>query len=247
MNNEAIAVIAGQTITMTDFDAYAENLPQEQRAYLENPQAKQHFIDQMITMRLFEQLGKEEKLNEGEEYKRIMAEAEREILAQIAVRETVKDITVTEEEAKTYYEEHHDQFTKGETAHAKHILVDSEEQCQSIKEEIENGTKSFEDAAKEYSTCPSNAKGGDLGEFGKGQMVKEFEDAAFEAEIGSVAGPVKTQFGYHLVKVESRTDAAVAAFEEVKEQIENQLVQQKRNECYQNKIAELKAKYMTEA
>ena len=81
----------------------------------------------MITMRLFEQLGKEEKLNEGEEYKRIMAEAEREILAQIAVRETVKDITVTEEEAKTYYEEHHDQFTKGETAHAKHILVDSEE------------------------------------------------------------------------------------------------------------------------
>ena len=74
MSNETIAVIAGETITNADFDAYVENLPQEQKAYLANPQAKQHFIDQMIAMRLFEQLGKEEKLNESEEYKRIMAE-----------------------------------------------------------------------------------------------------------------------------------------------------------------------------
>ena len=63
MSNETIAVIAGETITNADFDAYVENLPQEQKAYLANPQAKQHFIDQMIAMRLFEQLGKEEKLN----------------------------------------------------------------------------------------------------------------------------------------------------------------------------------------
>lgn len=247
MSNETIAVIAGETITNADFDAYVENLPQEQKAYLANPQAKQHFIDQMIAMRLFEQLGKEEKLNESEEYKRIMAEAEREILAQIAVRETIKNVAVTEEEEKAYYEEHKQQFTKGATAHAKHILVESEEQCTSIKAEIENGTKSFEDAAKEYSTCPSNARGGDLGEFSRGQMVKEFEDVAFEAEVGSISDPVKTQFGYHLVKVEGRTEASVAPFEEVKETIENQLVQQKRNEVYQAKIDELKAKYMQEA
>ena len=75
-------------------------------------------------------------------------------------------------------------------------------------------------------------------------MVKEFEDAAFEAEIGTIAGPVKTQFGYHLVKVESRTESSLLPLEEVKEKIEGQLLQQKRNEVYQKKIAELKEKYM---
>ena len=247
MTNEVIAVIDGETLTTADFDAYVENLPAEQKAYMANPQAKQHFIDQMITMRLFAKLGADEKLDESAEYKRIMEEAQREILAQIAVRETVKDVTVSEEEAKAYYDAHQEQFTKSGTAHAKHILVDTEEKCQEVKAEIENGTKSFEDAAKEYSTCPSGAQGGDLGEFGKGQMVKEFEDVAFEAEIGSISAPVKTQFGYHLVKVENRTEASVLSYEEVKEKIENQLLQEKRNEVYQAKIAELKAKYMKEA
>ena len=244
MTNEVLAVIAGETITTSDFDAYVENLPQEQKAYLANPQAKQHFIDQMITMRLFAKLGEDEKLNESDEYKRIMEEAQREVLAQIAVREVVKDLTVSEEEIKSYYEGHKDQFTKAGTVTAKHILTDTEEKCQDIKAEIEDGTKSFEDAAKEYSTCPSGAQGGSLGEFGKGQMVKEFEDAAFEAEIGTIAGPVKTQFGYHLVKVEGRTESSLLPLEEVKEKIEGQLLQQKRNEVYQKKIAELKEKYM---
>lgn len=244
MTNEILATIAGETITQADFDAYVENFPQEQKARLSNPQAKQHFIDQMITMRLFAKFGEDEKLNETEEYQRIMAEAQREILAQIAVREAIKDATVSESEIKEYYDTHAEQFTKGATVQAKHILVESEEQCQSIKEEIESGKKSFEDAAKEYSTCPSNARGGDLGTFSKGQMVKEFEDVAFEAEVGSISSPVKTQFGYHLVKVENRSDASQLPLEEVKEKIEQQLVQEKRNELYQAKIAELKEKYM---
>ena len=100
-----------------------------------------------------------------------------------------------------------------------------------------------EDAAKEFSTCPSGQRGGDLGEFGKGQMVKEFEDAAFAAEIGHVVGPVKTQFGYHLIKVEEKKDAAEASFDEVKEQIKSQLKQQKQGDAYSKKVAELTEKY----
>lgn len=84
----------------------------------------------------------------------------------------------------------------GETVHAKHILVDDEDKCQEILEKIIGEETTFEDAAKEFSTCPSKEKGGDLGPFGRGQMVKEFEDAAFAAEVGHVVGPVKTQFGY---------------------------------------------------
>ena len=160
------------------------------------------------------------------------------------MRDMLKDITVTEEEQKAFYEENKAQFGKGATVSAKHILTDSEEKCQTILKNIEAGEKTFEDAAREFSTCPSGAKGGDLGEFGKGQMVKEFEDAAFDAEIGKVVGPVKTQFGYHLIKVEKKNEPKTAEFEEVKGQIYQQLLGKKQNDAYEAKVKELKDKYL---
>ena len=84
---------------------------------------------------------------------------------------------------------------------ASHILVESEAQALRIKKDIENGDITFEAAAKKYSTCPSGANGGDLGYFRRNQMVKPFEDAAFSQNIGTISNPVKTQFGYHLIKV----------------------------------------------
>ncbi len=90
-------------------------------------------------------------------------------------------------------------------ATARHILVDTEEQCQSLKDEITGGVE-FADLAKQHSSCPSGQKGGDLGEFGPGMMVREFDEVVFSADVGTVQGPVKTQFGYHLLEVTSRTD-----------------------------------------
>ncbi len=84
---------------------------------------------------------------------------------------------------------------------AEHILVKTEAEANDIKTQIEEGKISFEDAAKEYSKCPSKANGGDLGYFGRGMMVKEFETASFEGEVGKVSNPVQTQFGWHLIKV----------------------------------------------
>lgn len=90
-------------------------------------------------------------------------------------------------------------------ASARHILVESEELCEELKAKIAGG-EDFAEVAREYSTCPSSSKGGDLGEFGPGQMVKEFDNVVFSAELNEVQGPVKTQFGYHLLEVTSRTD-----------------------------------------
>jgi peptidyl-prolyl cis-trans isomerase C len=84
--------------------------------------------------------------------------------------------------------------------HAEHILVKSAVEAQQIKKEIDNGG-SFEAYARAYSLCPSGRNGGDLGYFGKGQMVKEFEKAAFNTPVGEVSNPVYTQFGWHLIKV----------------------------------------------
>jgi peptidyl-prolyl cis-trans isomerase C len=88
-------------------------------------------------------------------------------------------------------------------ATASHILVDSEERCNEIKAEIENGL-SFAEAAKANSTCPSSAQGGDLGKFGPGQMVPEFDKAIFSGDVGVLYGPIKTQFGYHLIDITGR-------------------------------------------
>ena len=88
-------------------------------------------------------------------------------------------------------------------ATARHILVDTEEKCSELKTKIEEGT-SFEDVAKENSNCPSSAQGGDLGKFGPGQMVPEFDKAVFSGDVGVLYGPIQTQFGYHLLEVTSR-------------------------------------------
>ena len=91
------------------------------------------------------------------------------------------------------------------SAKARHILVDTEEKCNDLKQQITDGSD-FAEVARDNSSCPSGKTGGDLGEFGPGQMVKEFDEVVFSGEVGVVHGPVKTQFGYHLLEITSRTD-----------------------------------------
>ena len=90
------------------------------------------------------------------------------------------------------------------TARARHILVTTEEACAELKTQLETGSD-FATLAAEHSQCPSSKQGGDLGEFGPGQMVKEFDEVVFSATIGEIQGPIQTQFGYHLIEVTSRT------------------------------------------
>ncbi|CAM3319335.1 peptidylprolyl isomerase [Halomonas lysinitropha] len=88
-------------------------------------------------------------------------------------------------------------------ASARHILVDSEAKCNELKSEIEGG-RDFAEVAREHSSCPSGKQGGELGTFGPGQMVPEFDKVVFEGDVGKVHGPVKTQFGYHLLEITDR-------------------------------------------
>jgi len=90
------------------------------------------------------------------------------------------------------------------TASAKHILVQDEAKCQELKDKITSGDMTFEEAARDSSLCPSGVKGGDLGRFGQGQMVPEFDKVVFNDEVGVLHGPVKTQFGFHLLLITDR-------------------------------------------
>ena len=244
MNQEVLAVIAGEKITQADFDRYLQGVPREQQAYASNPQFKEKFLEQLVSLYLFAQKGEDDKLAESEEFQAVMANARREILAQFAMRDLLKDVAVEADEVEAFYDLNKAQFQKGESVCAKHILVDTEEECNDILAKVTSGEMTFEAAAKEFSKCPSGQNGGDLGEFGKGQMVPEFEQAAFAAELGQVVGPVVTQFGAHLIKVEAKSAATVAVLEEVEAQIRQHLLQQKQHQVYSEEINNLKAKYM---
>jgi len=91
------------------------------------------------------------------------------------------------------------------TAIARHILVSDQQQCEEIKAQIQAGS-GFAELAQQYSLCPSGSRGGDLGEFSPGMMVKEFDDIVFNEAVGQVHGPVQTQFGYHLIEITQRSD-----------------------------------------
>lgn len=242
--SKVIAKIAGKELTENDYQAFLHKIPEDQRAYADHPQAKAMYVEQFLAQHLFAQMGEDLKLDETDEFAELMSVMRKEILSQLAMAQTLKGIEVTSGEAKAFYDENQAMFVKGEEVHAKHILVEDEAKANELMAAIEKGEITFEEAAKANSTCPSKEQGGDLGRFGKGQMVPEFENAAFEAEVGKVVGPVKTHFGYHIIRVEDKSEAATQAFQDVKAQIENQLMQQKSSVAFSEKLAELKAAYL---
>lgn len=239
-----LATVDGVNITEAEVDAFIANLPREQQMYAQNPDFRQQCFNEVLSIHLYAKMGKEEKLEETAEFKRAIENAKKDILAQLAMRKVLSSVSVSEEECREYYNDHKSRFQREASATAKHILVESEEECLKILEAINAGEKEFEQAAREYSSCPSGAKGGDLGTFGPGQMVPEFDKAAFEAEIGKVVGPVKTNFGYHLIKVEDRTEAKIAEFEMVESQVKKMVTQQKQADAYAAKFAELRELYL---
>ena len=131
-------------------------------------------------------------------------------------------------------------FNAGDTVSASHILVDSAEQAEALMGAIQAGEITFEAAAQEYSSCPSGQQGCALGEFGRGQMVPEFDEACFSMEVGELRGPVQTQFGFHVIRLNAKNEARVMEYSEVKDQILQHLTNQKQADAYRSKVNQLK-------
>jgi len=159
-----------------------------------------------------------------------------------------------EEKVKKYYDEHPDEFSQKEMVAASHILLSTQEaadetaiaavkaEADKLKEQLgkEDG-KTFEELATAHSDCPSKAQGGSLGEFGRGQMVPEFEKAAFTQKIGEVGAPIKTQFGYHLIKVTDKKEAKTTPYAEVQEELASSLFEQAKGKEVQSYLTQLRS------
>ena len=194
--------------------------------------------------------------NVGHDITSFKSEVKEELLISNHVQNILKSVTKpTENEAKEYFEKNKESFNSKESVSASHILLKVEpgsaeknksEQLKSIetlrKQLITSKGKDFAKIAKEKSDCPSGAKGGDLGNFGRGQMVPSFEKAAFTQEIGEIGEVVETQFGYHIIMVTDKTKGGQKSFDEVKEEINRRIEGPKREATMRKFIADLESK-----
>ena len=243
MEKKILAKVGQKEITNLDVQGAIQGLDPFQAQQFQTEEGQKYVLDDLINQELLYMYAKDNKIDQDEEFRTEMKRVEENVLKQYVINKILTSVKLTEEEKKAFFEAQKQSFSKPETASAKHILVDSEEKANDILGKINAGEVSFEDAAKEHSTCPSKDAGGDLGTFGRGQMVPEFENAVFNMNNGEVSGPVKTQFGYHLIKLENKNESSIPEYDEVAEEVGKTLLFQKQGEVYQQKLNAVKEKY----
>lgn len=241
--DKILAKVGALTVTEKEVDEFIAELGQRGQGY-NTPDARREILEQIISSKLLLLDARHNLLEAEPEFKAELAKLRENLLINYAGNKVISAVKVSDEDVKKYYEDNIDRFKQGETVNADHILVESEEKALEILAKIESGEVSFADAAKQHSTCPSGQRGGNLGDFGRGQMVPEFDKAVFELEVGEITkAPVKTQFGYHLIKLNSKSESSVMPYEQIAPQLSEMLLNERRREAYERKINQLKILY----
>jgi len=255
-NGEVVAKIGEEEISKDQFydrllEMYGsqvlDSMITEKIVELEAKKAKISVTDEDVQKELdkmIEQVGGEEMFNFQLAYSGYTMDQMKEELKNYLtiVKILEPKIEITDEEINSYFEENKDRFAQEEEVQASHILVDDEETANKVKKLLDDGGD-FAALAKEYSKDGSAQSGGDLGYFTKGEMVQEFEYAAFSMEIGQVSEPVKSEYGYHIIKVTDKKEAQEATLENSKDEIKDILRNQKVNELYPTWITEMQEQY----
>ena len=243
MNDRILATVGTLSVTESEVNELAAALASRGQNY-NTPEGRNAIVEQLINNKLLLLDARKNLYEHTPEFKAQLEKVKEDMLVNFSMAKTLGAVKpVSDADAKEYYEKNQDTFVSGDTVNASHILVDSAEKAQSLLDEIRAGSVSFEDAARKHSTCPSGENGGNLGEFTRGQMVPEFDAAVFTMEEGEIKGPVKTQFGYHLIKLNTKTTSKPLAFEEIKEQIKALLQKEREQQALRSKINQLKILY----
>lgn len=239
LQDKVLATVGGNQIMESDLEEAIQSMGQRGQSY-NNPQGRAILLEQLISRKLFLMDAQKNLYEREPAFKEQLARIKEDMLTNYAIQKSVERVKVTDEEVKKFFEENPQQFVTGTTFNASHILVADENTANELLGKINGGEISFEDAAKANSTCPSGQQGGELGDFGHGQMVPEFEKACEEMEVGAISAPVQTQFGWHLIKLNKREEGSAMKFADVKDEIRNALLGQKQQAAYQSKINQLK-------
>ena len=241
--DKILAKVGALSVTESEVDEFHAGLGARGQAY-NNPEGRKVILEQLIGNKLILQDARRNLLEGEAEYRAELARVKERLVIRYAQNKILSAVKVTDSEVAEYYESHKSELAGGESVSAAHILVDTEEKALEILAKIKSGEVTFEDAARENSSCPSGQNGGDLGTFTRGQMVPEFDKAVFEMAVGEITdAPVKTQFGYHLIKLSAKNESKVPSLDEVKAELTEALLNEKRREAYEKKLTQLKIVY----
>lgn len=216
-----LARVQGVEIRQADLDAAEEDIGGQTTAQMSPEQKREYLLSFVIDLTLAAKAAEQRNVQDGPDFARKMTYYRNKLLVETLLN-TETRTRVTEEEMRKIYDEQRARITPEDEVRARHILVETEEEAKALIAQIRGGAD-FEAVAKEKSKDPGGARnGGDLGFFTKGQMVPEFAEAAFAMQAGQLSqAPVKSQFGWHIIKVEERRQRQIPSFEQVRGQIED--------------------------
>lgn len=236
-----IAKIDKAPITQDDFTKEVSRVPEWARPQFQGDEGKNSFLDELIKRELIYQHALKMKLNKDEEYIDKVKEFEKMTLVSLVLKKEIEDKAVVDDtEARTFFDQNKDKFVIGTQLKASHILVETEDEAKSIHDKIKKG-ENFAALAKKHSKDKGSAEnGGDLGYFTKGKMVPEFENAAAGLKVGEVSEPVRTRFGFHIIKLTDIQQGTQATFEQSAEAIKRQLIAEKRKNLFDTFVEKLK-------
>lgn len=238
--DKIIARVNGEPITQNELQVKIDRLPPYYRA-LANQQ-KEKFLDEIINERLFLKEAYKRGVDRNRDVKDLMEEAKKKIMiAKFIEDEITKNTKISDKEIEDYYKLRKKEFVAPERYKASHILVSTESEAKKVLERLKNN-EDFAVVAKEVSIDPSKANGGDLGYFAEGQMIPDFEAACFKLEVGQTSGAVKTQFGYHIIKLTDKKPSQARTLIEVSDQIKLRLLDMKKREKLEGIIKNLRKK-----
>ena len=223
-DSKVVAKVNGVEITEKDLD-FARAEVGDQLANIPAKDRRRDLVLYLIENQLLAGAAKKESMDQGDQSEDLMKYYQRRALHDAYFNQKIR-AAVTDEQLKKIYDEQVTKIKPQTEYRARHILVKNEEDAHDIIERLNRGSD-FAELAKEKSTGPSGAQGGDLGYFTKGRMVPEFEEAAIKLKKGDVSDPVKTQFGWHVIKLEDVRESKPPAFDEVKGGLKSGLVRQK--------------------
>ncbi|MEI8355122.1 MAG: peptidylprolyl isomerase [Deltaproteobacteria bacterium] len=237
---KALAEVNGTVITVEDFKSEVGNLPPYLKPMAQTPDGKKELLDSMIVRELVLEQARKDGVDKSKEVVNKLEDLKKRVIVEAYLKKKIEqDIKITDADMKAFYDKNIEKFKTPDQVKASHILVKSEKEAQDILAQLKKGGN-FEELAKKNSTDATAAKGGDLGWFSKGSMVPEFEKVAFTLKEGQLSGIVKTQFGFHIIKVTGKRPAGVRPFDEVKEQIRAAIQPAKQQEFFMKIKEDLK-------
>jgi peptidyl-prolyl cis-trans isomerase C len=240
---QVLATYGNKRFTTEDFRREVERLPPRSRIQLTTLARKRQFVDNYILNDLLGEEGRSKGYDRDPEITRQVEELQRRLVVQRVMKDFQEPPNLTDEQVRAYYDQNQRLFS-GAQVRVSHILVKDEALAKSLHEQLLADPSKFEELAKANSTDTATAaRGGDLGFFGQGRMVAEFERAAFALENpGDISEVVKSPFGFHIIKLTERKDGRDKPFDEVKDRIRVTLANQKRQEEMQARFEALRAK-----